>query len=398
MFRSLIACVAITGFGFSAQADSLELLVQGSNTIGASLGPALAEAWLPGAGYQVDQIDRKGEETRMQASGNAGGSLTVLFKSYGSSTGFRALQAQDASLAMSSRLVKDSEVRALASVGDLRALENEYVIAMDGIAVLVHSDNPINALSKHEIRDIFSGKLTDWAELGGKTGNIVLHARDDASGTYDVFKLLVLDKEHPLAGGTKRYEDNALLADAVAADPHAIGFAGLAYVRSAKVLAISDGSAPAITPSLFSVATEDYALSRRLYFYLPGTNAGKEARALAEFAVSEHAQPIIDNSGFVSHQVRASKASPGEQYPDRFLQLVDGAQHAVGEYSLRGQIHRTRQQGEARRRPGARLARRQRQTRQRSDAVRFRRKGCGVADDDAGTVEPALPASRQVPA
>ncbi len=326
MSRIWMGCFALICFSLQAQSATQELRIQGSNTVGARLGPALAEGWLESQNYEIGEISENGEETRLRATNNSGDSLMVDFKAYGSSTGFRALQNREADLAMSSRPAKQKEVNALAAVGDLRAAENEYVIALDGIAVVVHPANPINALTKAQLKQIFSGQVKDWDEVGGEPGSIQLHARDDASGTFDVFRSLVLGKNDEIDAGAKRYQSNAELSDAVAADPNSIGFTGLAYVRSAKALAISDSGAPAIAPSRFTVATEDYALSRRLFFYLPGDAAGEAAHRLAEYAVSDAAQPIVDDTGFVSQRVRASAGPVGEQYPDRFLDMVEGAQ------------------------------------------------------------------------
>ena len=103
--------------------------------------------------------------------------------------------------------------------------------------------------------------------LGGNSGAISIHARDDKSGTYDTFKSLVLDPLNlKLLAAAHRYESSTELSDAVAADPGAIGFIGLPYVRRSKVLGISAGAGnPPIVPTQFTVGTEDYPLSRRLY-------------------------------------------------------------------------------------------------------------------------------------
>jgi len=192
----------------------------------------------------------------------------------------------------------------------MTSLESELIIALDGIAVIVHPDNPLVSLSKSQIRDIFLGTITDWQAVGGAPGAITLHARDDQSGTFDVFRALVLGKKGELASSALRYESNEVLSDTVSKDKNAIGFVGLPYIRDARAVAIADGGMPAISPSGFSVATEDYALSRRLYLYLPRETANPLAREFAEFAVSDAAQEVVKSQGFVSQEVFAKPYQP----------------------------------------------------------------------------------------
>lgn len=107
---------------------------------------------------------------------------------------------------------------------------------------------------------------------GGKGGAIRLYARDEQSGTYDTFKELVLASHgKSLASDARRFESNDRLAAAVSADPHAIGFVGIASVGRARALAIADGESLPMAPQESLIATEDYPLSRRLFLYLkPG--------------------------------------------------------------------------------------------------------------------------------
>jgi len=162
MQRILTGCLALMCVALQAQAADQELRLRGSNTLGARLGPALAEGWLASQRYETAKISGGGEETRLRATKQPGDTMTVDLKAYGSSTGFRALENREADLAMSSRPAKQKEVSALAAVGDLRATANEYVIALDGIAVVVHPDNPVKALTKAQLRGIFSGQVKDW--------------------------------------------------------------------------------------------------------------------------------------------------------------------------------------------------------------------------------------------
>jgi phosphate transport system substrate-binding protein len=317
LFLSLVCAL-------DSQAETLRL--SGSNTVGADLGPALAVAWLKSMGYGDMTVDRKIEGANIRARTPDGEPMEVLIEAKGSSSGFRGLLKATADLAMSSRRIKEEEVSALAEFGPMTSLESEFIIALDGIAVIVHRDNPVATLSKAQIRDIFLGTITDWQEVGGSPGAIALHARDGQSGTFDVFRALVLGKKGKLATGTLRYESNEELSDTVSKERNAIGFVGLPYIRDARAVAIADGGAPSISPSDFTVATEDYALSRRLYLYLPRKSASPLAREFAEFTISDVAQDVVKRQGFVSQEVFARAYQPGEHYPADALKLTKGAQ------------------------------------------------------------------------
>ncbi|MBV9949457.1 MAG: OmpA family protein, partial [Myxococcales bacterium] len=145
--------------------------------------------------------------------------------------------------------------------------------------------------------DIFSGKLRRWSDVYWKADSIVVHARDDRSGTYDTFRQFVLEGR-PLVEDARRHEASDELSDAVAADPHAIGFIGLRYVRSAKpVMVQEEGSVP-LLPSPLTVSTEDYPLTRRLYLYAP-LSAPPTAREFVDFAQSDEGQRVAQEAGFV---------------------------------------------------------------------------------------------------
>lgn len=111
--------------------------------------------------------------------------MRVELSAHGSSTGFAALLERHAELAAASRPVKDSEVRALAGFGDLRSPYAEQVIAIDGLAIILHPDNPLASLDTAQLAAVFAGEVHTWEELGGKGGAIRLYARDEQSGTYD---------------------------------------------------------------------------------------------------------------------------------------------------------------------------------------------------------------------
>ncbi|WP_153787996.1 substrate-binding domain-containing protein [Pseudomonas sp. EMN2] len=307
-----------------AMAEPVQLRLQGSNTIGAVLAPALVRGLLQAQGASAidSQPGAAVNEIVIRAQSRNGQPLRIDIAAHGSSTGFAALARGDADLAAASRPINDLEAQQLQALGDLRGGGSEQVIGLDGVAVIVHPDNPLAQLTTVQLAQIFSGQLSRWEQLGVPGGAIHLYARDDRSGTFETFKALVLDPRHgELSAQARRFESADALAEQVKADRQAIGFSGLATVHGAKVMAVADGDAAALPPSRALVASEDYPLSRRLFFYLPA-NAIPQARALAEFAQSPAGQAIVAEQGFVSQQIKALPVPAQADMPVRYLNLA----------------------------------------------------------------------------
>lgn len=300
-----------------------EVEIHGSNTVGATLAPMLVTGYLKEKSNGRVSSRETGQENEQIVSAPVNSRLTdVLIAAHGSSTGFKALESGRADIWASSRPVKPSEAEAFRARADLTALESEHVIAIDGLAVLVHPSNPVSQMSIATLAQVFSGQIRNWSELGGPDRSIHLYARDDRSGTWDTFKSLVLGKKYSLDKTAKRYESNDQLSDDVSQDPAGIGFSGLASVRNSKLLAISEGDAPALRPNQLTVASEDYPLSRRLFMYTPGDQIPALARELIEFSLAEQGQALVAQSGFISQNPIAVQPEFGESTPESFRRLT----------------------------------------------------------------------------
>ncbi|WP_158502022.1 substrate-binding domain-containing protein [Vitiosangium sp. GDMCC 1.1324] len=317
----------------------LVLRICGSNTIGAELMPALVESFLKQkgasqisrvAGLQADQL-----YISAQVAGQPRPQL-IRIDAQGSATAFTGLAAHTCDLGMASRPVKDDEAEKLkaAGLGDVRLPGGEHVLALDGIAVIVHPANPVRELTVGQLHGIFTGRLKDWSEVGGTAGPIGLYARDDKSGTFDTFQNLVLHKDK-LPGGAKRYEDSNKLSDDVAGDPSGIGFIGVAYVRNAKALAVASGEASATFPSAFTVNTESYALARRLYLYTPVGTRVPLMSNLVGFALSPAGQEVVRAQGFVDLSVEAQVVEACTRCSPKYRQLVKGARRLNLDFRFR---------------------------------------------------------------
>lgn len=304
--------------------------VHGSNTIGAKLLPTLMMEFLKSEG--ATQIQRKPGKTSEDMSIEAvmSGEKTpkaIVIEAHGSTTAFEGLLSGNCDLGMASRQIKGEEATAMAAagLGDLHSASFEHVLGLDGIAMLVNKDNPVISLTKQEIAGIFSGQITDWQQVGGAPGVIHVYARDAKSGTFDTFKSLVLEKL-ALSANAKRFEDSNELSDTVAADPAGIGFVGLPFVRDAKALAVSEpGTAPFIA-SRFTVATEDYLLSRRLFLYTTTGSRNKPmTKKFLEFALSDEGQALVNKLGFIKQTPDLQRVTPPSGAPEEYVQMTKDA-------------------------------------------------------------------------
>ncbi|SDS29445.1 substrate-binding domain-containing protein [Pseudomonas oryzae] len=320
----------ITGFAaLPLPSSGLPALhIQGSNTIGAKLGPALVSGLLEKEGFSNVRVQESGiNEQRVIGQDAQGRLVNIEVAAHGSGTGFTALGQNAAELAASSRPIKDSEAASLATLGDLKSPESEQVIAIDGLAVILHPSNPVQSLSVEQLARVFAGEVKTWEELGGRGGAIRLYARDDNSGTFDTFKELVLSSHgKTLATGAQRFESSNQLSDSVSQDPQGIGFIGLPYIRKAKPLAISAGDSQPMLPSTELVATEDYPLSRRLFFYMKPAESNPWAQALVRFVHSPSGQEIVARSGFISQTVKAMQVAANGDMPPAYHELASHAQ------------------------------------------------------------------------
>ena len=138
--------------------------MKGSNTIGEKLAPALAAKYLESQGAEKTEIIKTHTVEKTVVGTMADGSLQAIdIKAHGSSTSFQALAEKDTDIGMSSRRVKDKERQQLNTLyGDLASMENEYTIAVDGLAVIVHPELNIKQLNTKQLALIFSGEITNW--------------------------------------------------------------------------------------------------------------------------------------------------------------------------------------------------------------------------------------------
>lgn len=265
-------CFTILALAGTLSAQAANITMKGSDTL-----VILAQKWAQN--YMQEHPD-----TKIQVTGG------------GSGTGFAALLNQTTDLANASRKIKTKEE--IAAVKAFGKRPREYQVALDGLSVYVHESNPIQELSVGQLKDVFTGKIRNWRELGGQDLPITIYSRENSSGTYEFFKEHVLSNMD-FAASAQAMPGTAALLQAVGKDPKGIGYGGAAYGAGAKHLKIKrDAKSKAVEPTEEAIVKGDYPIWRYLYIYVnPELDKGAVADYL-KWIRSDAGQALVKDVGY----------------------------------------------------------------------------------------------------
>jgi len=211
--------------------------------------------------------------------------LIINVQGGGSTAGIKACREKAAQFGPSSRELHPDE-------GDL----TKIIIAKDGIAVIVHPQNPVSDISVEQLRGIFSGKIRSWARLGWVDKPIFFVNREEGSGTRDAFEGLVMQKEE-ISDEALVQDSNGSVREIIANNPQAIGYISFGIVNhQVKVLAVNS-----ILPNLTTIKNNRYTLTRPFIFVFPSQPTDL-ARRFIDFVLSKEGQKILEKEGLVGIQ------------------------------------------------------------------------------------------------
>jgi phosphate transport system substrate-binding protein len=228
--------------------------------------------------------------------------ISISVTGGGSGTGIASLVNGTVDIANASRKIKEEEIAQAKSNG---VDPVEHIIARDAIAVIVNPNNPVSELTLQQISDIYSGKYTNWQEVGGEDRPFVRLSRETNSGTHVYFLETVLrlgkkDDKTLFSMDTLLLPSSEGIISEVRDNPNAIGYDGLGYVPDdLKMIAIAkeDGGAY-VLPSIDTVNDKSYAIARDLYMYTDGEPKGI-VKAYLDWILTDEAQLIVTDLGFV---------------------------------------------------------------------------------------------------
>ena len=218
--------------------------------------------------------------------------VAVTVSESGSGNGAKSLINKTCDIASMSRSMKPQEVAAAKSNGVNPVIN---VVALDGIAIVVHPSNPVRSLTKAQIADIYKGKITSWSQVGGPNYPIVVIQRESNSGTQESFKEMVVGKETPVTRNAETQASNGAVKSRVSLTRGAIGFLGLGFAdTSVKKIAVNG-----VMPSPVSVKNATYPLSRPLFFVTNGQPTGS-VKQFVDLPKTADGKRIVTELGFVS--------------------------------------------------------------------------------------------------
>lgn len=266
MKKIAVGIVLLLVLGVSAPAETLR--IEGSTTVG-PIADAFAEH------FKTVYPD-----------------LQITVNQTGSGDGAAALIDGRCDIADMSRFMKPDEFK--------KAVNNDvlpvaHVVAMDGVCVVVHPSNAVTALTRAQVRDIYTGKVTNWSQVGGASTPIVVISRDTSSGTYETFEELVMD-DQPMAGHVEYVNTNPQMQSRVRTTQGAIGYVGLGFVDSSvKAVKVDQ-----ILPSRTTIANGTYPVARPLFMFTNGyPKLGSMVHKFCTFYLTERGQELVEAKGFV---------------------------------------------------------------------------------------------------
>lgn len=269
MKKIIIFIMTVSLFLFSTALHASEkIVIDGSTTVG-PIAKAFAEYYM---------------------EFNKGVNVTV--SESGSGNGAKSLINGKCDIADMSRFMKGKEFKAAVEKGIFPVA---HVVALDGLPILVHPGNPVANLKVEQVRDIYTGKITNWKEVGGPNAKIVLVSRDTNSGTYETFNKLIMKKQK-IAAFCEYVGSNGAVRGRVQKTPNSIGYAGLGFVdNTVKALKING-----IYPSKKTVTSGTYPVARPLFMFTNGyPRMGSHLYRFISIYLSKKGQQIVNRIGFV---------------------------------------------------------------------------------------------------
>jgi phosphate transport system substrate-binding protein len=264
---AILLVVMTIGFSFTTVE---KITIKGSDTM-----VILAQKW-------AEVYMSKNPSTAIQVTGG------------GSGVGLSALINGSTDIATSSRPLKQSELEKIK--GRYGTLGVEIACAKDGITIYINKANGVNELTLKQLSDIYSGKITNWKEVGGADANIRLYGRENSSGTYVYFKDNVIKKDYALT--CQSLPGTAAIVNAVKKDKNGIGYGGAAFDTGVKDCKVKkDANSPALLATDETIRNKTYPITRYLYMYLATRPTG-ETKKFVDWVLSAEGQKITTQVGY----------------------------------------------------------------------------------------------------
>lgn len=276
LFTILVSAAVLTTATVCKKKESQSITIKGSDTM-----VNLASAW-------AEEYMLENQKVSISVDGG------------GSGTGIAALISGTTQIASASRSIKPSEIDQAKANG---VTPVEHTVARDAISVIVNPANPVKELTIQQIAGIYTGKITNWSQIGGPDEHITVLSRENSSGTYAFFQEHVLENKD-YTKSALFLTSNATIVQEVSTNKWAIGYCGLGYLLEAKGKVSALAVMPALStlgvmPSEETVKSGSYSIARPLFLYTAGEPQGS-VKSFLDFVMSEKGQKIVEETGFVT--------------------------------------------------------------------------------------------------
>ena len=266
-FAALLVVIMTIGYSFTTVS---KITIKGSDTM-----VILSQQW-------AEVYMKKHPETTIQVTGG------------GSGVGLAALINGSTEIANASRPIKPAEVGKLKEKYKTSGIE--IACAKDGLSVFLNNANKVSELSIEQLGNIFSGKYTNWSQVGGDDAEIRLYGRESSSGTFEFFK------EHVVKGDFSKYVQTlpgtAAIVNAVKKDKYSVGYGGAAYAEGVKDCKVKkDATSKGVYPTAATIKNKTYPISRYLYMYLKSKPTG-DTKAFIDWVLSPEGQKLVVETGY----------------------------------------------------------------------------------------------------
>lgn len=264
---ALLVVIMTIGYSFTTLS---KITIKGSDTM-VILSQQWAEAYM-----------KKHPETTIQVTGG------------GSGVGLAALINGSTDIANSSRPIKPSELEKIKAKYKKNGIE--IACAKDGLSIFLNKANGVNELSIQQLGDIFSGKITNWKEVGGADAKIQLYGRESSSGTFEFFKEHVVKTD--FSPTCQTLPGTAAIINAVKKDKYGIGYGGAAYAEGVKDCKVKkDAKSKGVLPTAATIKNKTYPIARYLFMYLKSKPTG-DTKAFIDWILSPEGQKVIVEVGY----------------------------------------------------------------------------------------------------
>lgn len=282
-----------------------EFKIAGSRALADGLIPALLTGYSD-AQSLATRIEQKETSVAYQLSNDGETGAGIEIAPSNTRDGLRSLLNDETTFALATRPVRNREAARFveAEQGEIRSTDQEHIVALDGLLLVTHPENPVRAITELNAAFVFGGQIVNWKDLNGRDAPITLYVREDGSGTREVFdSLLMRPNGLSVAASVQVLDSDAAVAEAVLRDPNGIGFTSFANAEDAAPLAIEGVCGLRTPPTAFTIKTEEYPLTRLLYMYNTDEELPYHAQGFLDFLKTDQGQSYVDMAGFIDQRV-----------------------------------------------------------------------------------------------